>query len=316
MKLAAKRRLLEAVAGRGGDDEDRRAEVELVLRLRRQVARVDLQDLLRTLAGLLDAAARQWPELERAIVAWVDLVEQLVHDAEWRYPGPGLGAMKKAEVREAFRYLVRSGRLQLPMPPGVPLVLRPLVGDVAVSWVIDAIVALLNDHDAWEPPPRPRTARERAVVLRHRVLRAAASSPPAALLVRLATWAWEAASAGPPLSPEVRRALAAVEEHGMLERANDVVAGVARLAVEVGENPRAFVAGVRLVGIVVETAERFTWLDGPGKRRAATRLVTIVLQDSGLAPRSPAATVLLEAATGIAIDSVVRVFNKRGVFGG
>jgi hypothetical protein len=313
MNLAAKRRFKERLAGRGGDG-DGRAEAELWLRIRRQAAEIDLQGLLSMLAGMLNSAAQQWPDVEQAIVVWVDLVEELVHDAEWRYPGSGLGQMKKAEVRGAFLYLVRSGRLQFPFPPGVPAFLHPLIMDVAVRWLIDAIVALLNDHDVWEPAPRRRTLREGLVVWWHRLLEKIASSPPARLVVGAVTRAWQAVSAWPPLSPEVRRALEAVEEHGMLERSNDAVAGVVRLTVEIGKNSRAFLAGVRLVGMVVEATERFTWLDGPGKRRAATRLVTVVLQDAGLAPRGPMATALLEAAVGVAINCVVRMFNKRGLF--
>jgi hypothetical protein len=312
MSFTAKRRVKEAVLG-DGRDGDRRAEAELVLRIRRLAAELNEGDLLAILARLLSGAAAEGPRIERAIVVWINLVEELVHDAEWRYPGTGMGPMRAAAVREAFRYLVGDGRLTLPMPPGLPPILYPLVADIATRWAIDAIVAVLNDRGGWEPPPRSRTLRVRAALAWLRLLRAIASSRLARLLVRLTERIWAAAFARPPLSPGVRQAIRAVEKDGRLDHARDAIAGLVQLTIDVGRNRGAFLAGVRLVGIVVRQVERFTWLDGPGKRLAASRLIVAVVQDAGLAPRGEAFSLLLDAAVGMAIECVVSVFNKRGL---
>lgn len=283
--------------------------------------RIDLWRFRRLLAeafGSLDPAninaelawlTAETGRLQRAFVAWADLVELLVQHAETAHAGEtGTGRLKKAEVEGALRLLARSPRFAI---PGVPAPLAPVLFDIFVSWAIDVIVVQVNARGLWTHDSAAGSGggwRER---LRHWLFRAL--RPAANLLGWIAARVWYALETPIVTSAEIRAAVQAVEREGFPSDA-DPVATISRILVWFGTHRDSLVEASELVYSAVQQAETFAALGGPEKKQYVRDLVWAVLADSGLVPASGILAALIDAGIDFLIESSVRLFNKRGLF--
>ena len=75
---------------------------------------------------------------------WSDILESLVQDAEGRHPQGGRGSLKLKEVKWVVAYLLNRERIHV---PGLPTSLEPFFIDVFTDIAVNALVAVLNDHE-------------------------------------------------------------------------------------------------------------------------------------------------------------------------
>jgi hypothetical protein len=276
----------------------------------RLLARVTEGDSDERLIAALNELVGDREEIEKAVIVWVDLIEVLVEAAEGRYPEKGRGGLKKEEVKGVIIYLLRVGRFELPR---VPDYLQPVVTDVIADFTVDAIVTLTNDYRLWSA--RPAAGVTPADVW-HRIKRAVllVLRPLATLLGRIGSRIYLALRYPARVSPALRTALAAVERDGLIARGKTPLERKLEVLLWVGQNRDAFVAGVQLVGLVAEEVEQFVSLDSADKKRCARELVFSVLEEAGFAPRSQLLQAKLATAVDAAIEGVVYLFTKRGLF--
>jgi hypothetical protein len=259
----------------------------------------------------LNALARRRPEIERAIVVWIDLIETLVQSEEQRYgPRPGLGPIKAAEVKNIFRYLLRSQRFAL---PNVPEYLRPFLVDVVVDWCVDVVVLLANQYGLWElPQPRQHTFRVFIAVLWKWVQ--ALFKPIWLAITWLFSRLWSLLQPRITLSPAALAAVRAVEREGLIVQPGNALTGAVRILAWVGSHRAQVIAMFELVFIAVQEAESYLSLSGPEKKAYARDLVLAVLDELGFRERVGLLFAIISSLIDGTIESAVHVFNKRGIF--
>jgi len=287
--------------------EDVRATV---WELRRNL-RIALEGTEHDVVGALNALAAHGHEVERAVVVWIELVETLVQAAERSYGrAPGRGALKAADVKAALEYLVHRHPLKL---PGVPTAIEPFLVDVGIEWTIDVVVRIANRHDLWVVAPvRARSVRWHLT----RIVRVLAKllQPLWVPFVWLGGQLWYLTREARPLTPELRAALRAVEREGLDREPGRTLESVVQVVIWVGEHRPQVVAIMDLVSLAVEEAERYLELEGPQKKAYAHALVLAVLDELGFEERAGLLYAIVESFVDSGIDSVVRLFNKRGHF--
>jgi hypothetical protein len=263
------------------------------------------------LVALLNAVGESREAIERAVVVWIDLIESLAQSAERSYGAkPGRGALKAEVVREALRRLIGARHFRI---PNLPAFLRPIVVDVAADWLIDSVVLVLNRYGMWvDVKPSPASFRTRLVLGLRRLAYFARVLfyPGAWLFSRL----WVAGRTRVPLPPEVRRALAAVEQDGLLRQQGRLLGSVADFVAWAGAHRKQVIASLELVFAAVHEAEGYLELSGPEKKAYARNLVVAVLEDIGWRRSAELMGAGVEAIIGGSIEAAVQLFNKRGVF--
>lgn len=273
-------------------------------RLRRAFQELSDADFGSDLRELLDDILGGAEGLGATFSAWMELVEELVQEAERRHGSQsGKGAVKARQVKADFLYL--SSRLELQVPK-LPAWALPLVLDGIADVMIAMVVRLLNRHEMWTEP------RRKAPVLR-RLWRSLVAfvvwllEPLARALTRI-TWSWVLHLH--PVSGESK----AIIDRFVADRPQEVLLPFQRLgdllAWIVG-NARELATVVDIVSVAVLETEHF--LDAPGevKRIYARELILELIDDLVGLPRSPLVLELIERSVELGIDVVVRLFDKR-----
>jgi hypothetical protein len=272
----------------------------------REMTKGDDEELVAVLNQLL----KHRVQFERALIVWIDLIEVLVQQAERRYPLPGRGQLKRGEVKSAIVYLLRRRRLGI---PNVPDFLEPVIVDIFADFTVNAIVALANDHGLWiaqDGPDHPILRGFKWALFRFWRLVRPAVEPLGHLFSRI----YMALRYPTPISPALRQALEAVSSESILASRRGLLDDVIEVKKFIGEHADSLVAGIQLVGIVVQELEKFASLDGAEKKRYATDLVFEILNELGFRTPGPLMQLIIETAVGFAIDATVDLFNKRGLF--
>ncbi|HEX8967759.1 MAG TPA: hypothetical protein VF937_07765 [Chloroflexota bacterium] len=280
----------------------------LIWRLRQLLGEAMSGGTDRELIAVLNSLVTNRDSIERAIVAWVDLIEVLVQDAEQRYGSqPHRGSLKSADVRAVMRYLLRPGRLTLELPH-VPPELEPFVTEVIVQWSVDAVVEVANSYGLWVDmqPEQQLTGLGRWL--------AQTFAPVLRGVGNLALWAWERLYPPPTLSPALRSAVEAVERESLIAQQPAVITSIGAAFTWIGQHRTNIVAAVQLVAAVVNEAETFANLSGAEKKAYAHDLVFAVLEEAGLHVPDGLLRAKLSAIVSAAIEALVHVFNKRNKF--
>jgi hypothetical protein len=251
--------------------------------------------------------------LRQSLLVWTDVLESLVQDAEGRHPQSGRGGLKLKEVKWVVAYLLNRERINV---PGLPKVLQPFFVDVFTDVAVNALVAVLNDHELLKGTAvSPAARRWGAFRWWVHALGHWLSVPLNWVGQRFGAWLssfYIRLRFSRPASPTVRFALASLGEQESPKKTGaltDLASFVSWLA-----NHREVVtAFARIVSIAVTQAERFVSLDGPGKKQYAENAVMAVLNELGIG-RGILSSVLVRAGVDVAIDALVAVFNKRDYF--
>ena len=251
--------------------------------------------------------------LRQSLLVWSDILESLVQDAEGRHPQGGRGSLKLKEVKWVVAYLLNRERIHV---PGLPTSLEPFFIDVFTDVAVNALVAVLNDHELLKGTDVSSAARRWGTFRwwTHALWR---------WLTIPWNWVWERFGGwlssfyvrlrfSRPASPTVRFALAALNEQ---ERPNKtgVLNDLASFLTWLARHHEVVTAFARIVSIAVNEAERFISLDGPAKKQYAENTVMAVLNELGIG-QGIVGAVLVRAGVSVAIDALVAVFNKRDYF--
>jgi hypothetical protein len=265
------------------------------------------------LVDLLNSLVQRSDQIERAVVAWVDLIEVLVQHTERRYGSqPGRGRIKSAEVKQVVRFLLNTDR-SARQATTIVGVFEPIVMDIIVTWIVDGMVLAANRYGFWEDAdPAPQSLMARLGLAWHWVLRL--FEPLAVRLALLVRDIWLSFQRRVPLSPAVRSALKAVQAEGTLINREQFFAGATNTIVWIGTHRKQLIASLELVFAVVHEAESFGSLTGPQKKIYARDLVLAVLDEAGLNLSNPLIFAIVDALVRGAIEATVNIFNKRGVF--
>jgi hypothetical protein len=271
------------------------------------------RDLLQELSNLMPPAET----VRKAVIAWVDLVEVLVQESERQYGTEGRGAYKAEQVKAVLIHLLLDDPTW--RVPQVPQWLLPIGVELIASWSIDAIVALLNHNDAWEPaPPRGLGGGIKASLLARIIMAIVRWLRDHPILqdfdLFLASIARKMVLASHPLTAAARKALGDLERTG-LASVNAVVTRTAKVGTWVGQHHKEIVAFVQLISVAVHEAESFSQMSGPEKKIYARDLLIVFLEDTGFVrDDTPLSNFVTKWLIDWGIDSVVDIFNKRRVF--
>jgi hypothetical protein len=265
--------------------------------------RRDLEDLptnfIDDVSSLLDDAFGGPDALVRAVRAWADLVDTLVLEAERELGGQtGRGPSKKRQVKGALLYLVRHSDADIPR---VPAFVEPIVWDLLLDSVIDAIVQLANRHSLWgDVPPSPSfRARMNANVQRVGSL--------LELPVRgLSKLAWALVFLCSPVSPRLKASV-----HNFLQENPQPVRTVIVLGTWVTRHTGSIVSLTDLVSVVVLEAQ-FVVHANQNRRRAYARELLLAFLDAeiGLPDRNTLWFRLLVSLIDFGIEIVEMLFEK------
>lgn len=231
-----------------------------------------------------------------ALLAWLDLIEEIVQLAEFRFgTQAGAGEFKAEQAKAAVRRLLQrpDGRTAAALQ-----MLGPDAIDLLTGWLIDVTVELLNyDRSLWVASDEDRRLR---IPLRARFIAAVVR-----ILARPLAWF----TATTPLDPEL------YDEVERIARGPGspltVVDSALELAGWVAEHPEQTLALVRLVTLACDEVEYFQNLEGEAKQGYARNLVLVALTTAGL-DASSAVYPLIGVLTDVLIDFTVATNNKRG----
>lgn len=277
------RRLLREAAGEGGWEEVVRA---------------------------LRVLAERGPELEKALVAWVSLVEGLVQSAETRRPGRNKGVLKSLEVKAVIRRLYRARRIDIPQ---IPDWLEPLVVDVVVDWSIDAVVFMTKRQGLWVDEAPTVEGKMASAMLTLWEWTSVLLAPIGRVFGRIYRFYSDLYWKSIPLSPAVEQAM---EQLAQVDLSGQQPLGqtAAEVLTWVAANKDRIIASTELIFAAVHEAERFVDLHGEDKKRYARDLVRAVLSEMGLETDRGLMGILIMAAVDSGIEIAVHLLNKRGAF--
>ena len=265
----------------------------------------------RDLAAVFETLARNRDEVQQAVVVWVDAIEVLIQTEEKRYGSrPGLGPTKAAEVKAVVWHLLRNHEFDLPL---IPSYLEPLVMQMLVDWVVDAVVRVLNRYGMWEEA-EPEAGKLRTWAARLWLKLKDLFRPLFEAVARVAQRLWESAHPRPELSPQMREALDALEREGLITRCHEVVSWATGAIIWITKHKKQLTALVELIFAAVQEAESYFELSGPEKKAYATDLVLAVLDEMGFKTRMGLMFAIIDSTISTGIETAVHLFNKRGVF--
>lgn len=262
-----------------------------------------VEDLIGLLAKLTDERT----QVHRAFVLWIDLVEALIQECE-RREGAAPGAYKANQVKAALIHLWIKEKVDL---PNVPRFLEPLLIDVVISWVIDAIVLLLNRHDLWEleehSPEWPGGGFVTAILLW-------LSKPFMAVGDWSARIGQRRVSRKHRLSPEVKSAVEVIAREAPDSPYLLLSAGLG-LVEWLGRHRRQVIAFIDVVSVATQEAEGFLEMSGHEKKQYARTLIFVLLEEDGFTfARFSFTSAIIDLGIDFAVDAVVRLFHKRNLF--
>ncbi len=292
-------------------DSQRKFQAE-IWNLRRLIHIVLGNGVEQDIIGAIDWFAKHGDAAERAIVVWIDLVETLVQGQERRYgKQPGLGAIKKAEVKEVMRRLLVARNLRI---RNIPQVLMPIFLEIFVDWMVDAIVSMSNRYGLWATDDQPRNAVVVMMATGRKWL-GKVFRPLFAAIVVISSRISSLFRHEGHLSPELMAALEAVEHEGFIEGVRDALGEVSKLIIWISKHREQLTAAVELIFEAVQQAEAYIELPGPEKRAYAEDLILAVLDEMGFKERAGLVFAMVNSFIGTGIEAAVHLFNKRGVFG-
>lgn len=266
--------------------------------------------ILNDMVALLGKVAERSVEIEKSVVAWLDLVEALVQEAERAYWNQrGRGADKARLVKDALQELLSSDKNDIPR---VPKALQPMVKDILVDWSIDAVVVLARENGLWQEPDAQTSSPgifKRLLAWPRRLVKPLVNG-----LLNVVAWVYEKSRRRRILSPEVKRAIAAVQRDGLLLSQRDMFIGVSTGVEWVAKHRQQIVPLVQVVFTAVREADAFLDMRGPEKKAYARDLVLAVMSKMGIVSTSSPffglATLMVDAM----IETSVHLAKKRGLF--
>jgi hypothetical protein len=266
------------------------------------------------LAELLNNIAHNGDRIQSAIIAWVDLIEVLVHHTEVRYgEAPGRGALKKAEVKGVIDYILKADHFSLGIP-NLPPALEPVTVDILSSWIIDAVVNVANSYGWWPPEAAPEPRGLDALLGLALARIGQFFNPVIDFVSRVFVRLWFILRPPERLSPAIRSALVRLEQEGLIVQQKDIVKEAVNVIVWVGSHSQQITASVELVFAVVQEVEGFLALDGSSKKAYAHDLVFAVLDDLGFTPPPGLISAIVSALVDVSIDAAVHLLNRHAVF--
>jgi hypothetical protein len=278
----------------------RRRQLAVLWRLRAAYRQASSGPL--TLNEIFARLATESDGLRAAMVVWVDAIESMIQGVESLYgPKPGLGPVKAVQVKAAIVYIVEVDER---LPRSTPLMTAPAL-EAAVSWVVDGVVLILNQHDLWDLSPDQRLELSYWFRLRTRVN---------GCILDLMGRVNRLLEGRTELLPQVRALadkIARDKNANLLARVSDAIDFMLWFI----QNRRQLLGLWDLVAAATVEAEAFIQMSGPEKQQYARELVLLALQEqhetwSDAVVQNPFAGAIID----FAIDSVVRIFNKRGMF--
>ena len=105
-----------------------------------------------------------------------------------------------------------------------------------------------------------------------------------------------------------------MERDGLIVGEEQLFKGIADVMVWIGTHGKQLIAFTELINAAVHEAEGFLVLSGPEKKAYARDLIFAVLDDAGFALHNGLIYGIMNALVDSAIEAVVHIFNKRGVF--
>lgn len=254
------------------------------------------------LGSALQNLAEHGPDIERGVVAWIELMEVLVQAAEQRYPN-GNGARKKGQVRAAVHAIYNDANIIL---PGVPRDLTPLVINVTIDWVIDALVDSVQTYGLWDSS-RPD----------HWTLNGALRAAGAVMLdalqpfFRLLNWIYAKLHYVEPLTPEVKAAVQRVKDAGLIYDKRTLIKPATDVLVFIGQHSKQMTAGVKAFFEVVAMTERLWSASGPEKKLYASQVVKAALKELGFPIDNLLLGAIADVVISAGIESALNLFKKR-----
>jgi len=243
-------------------------------------------------------------QIQKGLIAWIHLIEVLVQEAE-RAHRRGGGKRKKAQVKAAAFRILNSQKARL---PGIPEYLYPLVMDVAVEWMAEALVQVENGYALWDSRPEEKVWSPVADFVNWLKQALARIWQP---LVESLITAYTTFKYREPLSPELEKAVEGVETAGILANKNRALRSGIDFLKFVGDHGPQMIAGVKLIFEVVHMAESFIELDGPGKKQYAHDLIVATMEELGFPVGSGLLGIIVGAFIDAGIEAAWSIFNKR-----
>jgi hypothetical protein len=280
---------------------------------------VELRQLLRIakdegldkdLAAALNFLAEHSKQIQRAFVVWIDLIEVLVQDAERRYGGTrGMGKLKAAQVKGAVQYLMRNQSFDI---PDVPKFLGPVVMDVVIDWSVELAVLLANRYGLWVE--KDSIAKPRSLLTTIKLQLRRAAQVVAGFLFWVYVRIRQAMQRDVIISPEIKAAIDAVRQEGLIVHHRELFKGVADLLVWISAKRGTLMVLVEVTAAAVQQAEVYVSLTGAQKRAYAYDVVLAALYELGFEQGTGLLFSIIDSTIQSSIEMSVNLFNKRGVF--
>lgn len=254
-------------------------------------------------------------QIEKALIAWVNLIEVLVQEAEREYGSAvGRGPQKAELVKAALLHLILD-RPQLTIPD-IPEFLVPIVTEIGVDCIIDAVVVILNQNQLWEPVPVQASDGIGIFARALRLLRQFWRWLTALAPVRYIDAWWAKLTrrlilAAYPLSPQLKAAVQKIEntEGASIE---DILNQSVATVRWIGEHRNEVLALIQVVAAAIQEAEFIGQLSGPEKKVYARDLILAFLESIGIIDDRTGLTYqIADSFLDWVIDAVVQIFNKR-----
>jgi hypothetical protein len=303
-------------------DADAQADelIEDFWKLSRDLDAALTPEVRRDLTALLDHIESHREAYSRALVAWVDLIEDVCLTVEEDY-GDGAGALKMQRVRGVAFQLARRFLDDAPLPD-IPNFVRPVVIDLVtratVAFVIDLVNAPDPDRRLWRNTNLQGAARRPVLTRGPTVvrLRARFSARRQSLLERLIAWLLRP----PALPPRLQAKVDAIVREWDAETdatgkppVQRVLQDAFDLVTWIGEHGSEMRAGVDALSIVIHWAYEFVDLDREARIDLVKRALARYVEEIGLGG-SIFATVI-ELIIDLVVDAAVDIFLKRGALG-
>ena len=284
---------------------------------RREVLRIHVDRMVRLfrealsggvsedLVAAVRALALNGKDLQRGVVAGIELICVLVQSAERRHPN-GQGRLKKEQVKAFIRYLLWAERFDI---PEVPDYLEPFVIDALVDWSLDVVVLITNKNGLWNVAEEVSFSPRAWIWVTLRRI-AHVTQPIWLRVVQVFAWIWERAHQWAALTPELKAALDEVVRSGLVKRKADSLRELPNAIVWIADHREQATAAVELVTEAAQIAEGFFDKTGAEKREYATDLVLATLEEAGVPVGNGIFAGFLQFLIGMGLDAAVNLFNK------
>ncbi len=292
---------ITTIKRRQPSESQKRADAE-VHRLVELLREASGGGVIEGLGAAVQALSANGKQIEKGVVAWIGLMETLVQAAEQRYPN-GHGSRKKGQVRAAVHAIYNDAGITL---PGVPRDLTPLVINVTIDWVIDALVDSVQTYGLWDSTQPDDWTLSGA-------WRAAWAAVFDALqpFLRLLNWIYAKFHYAEPLMPEVKAAVEKVRADGLVRNKQDLIRPATDVLVFIGQHGEQMTAAVKAFFEVVAMTERLRTASGPEKKLYASQVVKAALKELGFPVEGGLLGAIADVVISAGIESALNLFWKR-----